>query len=187
MTRRRVVALVVDANVAACCSEQHVGSGNVQIDKSIEVLTVLRDDKRFCIAFSAPLQNEWFRHPAPWSRKWLYTMTASGRVRAIDPPNIDHLRRSISALQAKNKREAADKDAHLIELALAADRRILSHDNESRRIFAEFVGLVAKMDRIQWAAPTEERCVDWLSRGAPEEDCFKLRRLEDRTDYGRSS
>jgi len=179
MTRRTAVALVIDANVAQACSERSLVSDNHQIAASIGALIAVRHHPALLVAFSPPLRDEWNRHKSGWSHKWLYAMTSERRVRDCDPPIRDHLRRRVASLEEMAKQEA-EKDVHLIELALHADRRVLSHEKACRRIFCELVGRVAKLGGVMWAGPTEDGCIDWLQAGAPLTDHYKLRRTPDR-------
>ncbi len=179
MTRRRTVALVIDANVAQACSERSLVSENHQIAASIRALVAVRDHPALLVAFCPALRDEWNRHKSGWSHKWLYAMTSERRVRDCDPPIRDHLRRCVASLEETAKQEA-EKDVHLIELAVHTSRRVLSHEKTCRKIFCGLVGRVAKLGSVMWAGPTEEGCIDWLHAGAPLTDQYKLRRPPDR-------
>ena len=72
------------------------------------------------------------------------------------------------AIDSDNKRKAAQKDAHLLEAALATDRTIISRDDSARDIFKSVSGSIREIKNIVWVNPTnsEEESVDWLKSGA---------------------
>ncbi len=68
------------------------------------------------------------------------------------------------------------RDAHLIELALAAHERILSLDETARYHYHGVAEEVRELRRICWVNPAiaDEAAVEWLTAGAPAERHRKL-------------
>jgi hypothetical protein len=68
------------------------------------------------------------------------------------------------------------KDCHLVEAALATDLRVASLDDRVRGHFGRLAGTIDVLRPILWVNPAiaEERVVDWLESGAPDQ---KRRRL----------
>lgn len=166
--------MVIDANIAQACSRREAARSVPYVTDSIDVMDCLRANPCFHAAFSDELRHEWTRHRSYYSMKWLKAMTSEDRVGHFMPRRHDHLRRTINRLPDEVQKEAADKDVHLIELALTAHRRLLSHDKVSRRIFGKLVGQVGKLDKLRWAGPSEAGCLDWLREGAPIDSRFRL-------------
>ena len=73
-------------------------------------------------------------------------------------------------------REECLKDCHLIESALGSDNTIGSADDRARRRFARVAQRHDDVGEIVWANPATEGdpIVDWIERGAPEEDSRRL-------------
>lgn len=72
-------------------------------------------------------------------------------------------------------REHALKDIHLVSAASFADGVVLSCDDAARRAFA-LLGALPAVRALLWANPEKQgdRLVDWLARGAPDEQEFRL-------------
>jgi hypothetical protein len=66
---------------------------------------------------------------------------------------------------------AMDKDAHLIELALAGDKRIVALDEVVRAHFRELSRYYPDLKKVLWANPTktDDDAAEWLARNAPRE------------------
>ncbi len=89
----------------------------------------------------------------------------------------EQLRNSIaSAIQDPAPREAAEKDAHLIEAALAGDQIVVSLDDRAREAFSIASRDVQKLTSIVWVNPgkSSEEVPAWLRDGAPDEAYRKL-------------
>ncbi len=59
----------------------------------------------------------------------------------------------------------------LIEAALAADRIVASNDDTVRHLFSSASQKVAALRQVMWVNPTteEEKPIEWLEGGAPDE------------------
>ena len=69
------------------------------------------------------------------------------------------------------------KDVHLIEAALATDRRIVSHDETARGHFRRLAASVASIRDVIWVDPTvpAEHALEWAEQGAPAQRSRRLR------------
>jgi len=86
----------------------------------------------------------------------------------------EKLRTRVASAVSDNRKQAAEKDAHLIEAALATDRLIASQDERARGIFREASRGVRELKPIVWVNPTlpADDPIGWLRNGAP----FEARR-----------
>jgi hypothetical protein len=81
------------------------------------------------VLMSPAIREEWNRHQSGFARTWRLGMVARRRVRLQDPPESPVLRTRLAAMDADDPvRDALEKDAHLVEAALAADRVVLTAD-----------------------------------------------------------
>jgi hypothetical protein len=64
-----------------------------------------------------------------------------------------------------------EKDRHLIEAALATDRRVASLDDHVRQHLRDHAAKLSEVQSISWVNPIkcEETRVAWLESGAPDE------------------
>lgn len=139
-----------------------------------DVLTTVRQaDHR--LVLSPDLWDEWRRHRSTSSRAWLTSMYARRNVIIINDVTHPSLRTKFARLKLSNKEhEAAEKDLHLLEAALAADKIVLSMDEIVRDIFSRATSRVSECRRVIWVNPerAREACIEWLIAGAP----FELHR-----------
>lgn len=61
------------------------------------------------------------------------------------------------------------KDAHLIELALASDRRVVSLDDTVRGLFSRAAATIKLLSAVCWVNPVDpnEKASAWLDASAP--------------------
>lgn len=135
---------------------------------------------RIChrVALSPEISEEWKRHRSRFSRKWQFSMEARKKVVRMNPGIHAPLRACINgaALNATERREV-EKDAHLVEAALAADRIVVSCDDTAR---AQFRGLAAHaglLHAVRWVNPLQDsdRLTAWMNRRAPADKRWSLR------------
>jgi hypothetical protein len=96
-------------------------------------------------------------------------MVAKRRVVFLDSCENIVLRDSIQeAITPENHVLAAMKDIHLIEVALQADKLIISGDNTVRLIFWSSIEKISLLQEIVWLNPVEqfEFVVKWFKEGA---------------------
>lgn len=97
-------------------------------------------------------------------------------VRSETPPN-DALRTGIrTSSLTPEEREAALKDVHLIEAALAADHTVISNDETARSLFRSITQEVGLLKMVVWVNPVrpEEHAIEWLEGGAKKEQQRRL-------------
>lgn len=165
------VAVVVDASVARAAGGTDASQASSCACR--DVLLALREaDLR--LAMSPPLDDEWRRHASRFTRKWLVGMYARRRVLRLTPDPFAPLHAACAALPEGRSRRAIEKDLHLIDAAFAADRRVLSNDNEVRADLRELASRLTALRRLLWADPTEGGCIAWVGAGMPDAQRYHL-------------
>ena len=164
MRSQRSKSLVIDACVARDTGSTHPNRN---------FLTTMRKDTRHKLVMTRDIGSEWDRNASRWARKWRVSMNAQRRVYR---PNL----KSDDILRIKIEGKASDewelnkmlKDLHLIDAAIATDRRIVSLDEKAKKPFAAVSDKVGELRNIVWVNPAEEneRPVEWLLDGAPAEE-----------------
>ena len=75
-------------------------------------------------------------------------------------------------MKGTSEQQGMLKDAHLIEAAVDADRRVISCDDTVRRLYRRVAPKVDDLREIVWVNPTKtagEKPIPWLRGGAPAE------------------
>jgi hypothetical protein len=170
MSKRTGKSLVIDAFIARSASETNhpTSSACRECLKSI-----LKHSHRMVI--TKEISREWRKHQSLFAQDWLKTMFQKKRLHSLKPSqvgNIDGLMDFIDTLEPQKVREDAYKDIHLIEAAIASDKRIISSDEKTaRKIFSDATETVPILGDILWANPTksEEAVADWIAQGTPPE------------------
>jgi hypothetical protein len=122
------------------------------------------------VVMSGELRAEWRRHRSRFSRAWQQRMFGARRVIVLDRAADKAFRAGISDATPEAAIAAILlKDCHLIEAALATDRRIASLDDQARQHFGRAAAHVQPLRRVCWVNPTvaDEKPLDWLRQGAP--------------------
>ena len=172
-SRRRTRAtrvLVIDASVV-----QAAGGEQTTHQRGKLCRDFLRDALSIChrATMTPELGEEWKTHRSPFARKWLCSMFAHKKVVGIPGESNESLRDDIArAINTAKKREAAEKDMHLIEAALATEQVIISLDEKARDLFSAASRRVRPLRKITWANPEkqEENVAKWLRAGAGSEE-----------------
>ena len=163
-------AVVVDADVARRARDQ---SPDADAAASAAALTELRRGP--CrVAMSAALWEEWRRHKRRYATQWLAGMFAEKRIVRRGAVTASAAVRAAIATLPEEERPAAEKDLHLVELALDTDERVLSFDDKARRRFARLAPVARPLHPIHWVSPVSPGCAGWLAEGAPERDEARL-------------
>jgi hypothetical protein len=147
-----VTRLVVDASVARSAGETtHPVSSLCR--KFLECMLV----STCHLVMSDSISDEWNRHQSRYTRAWWKAMTARRRVVRLRDVRIEPLRRLMFTAEML-------KDVHLLEAALATDRRIVSNDDEARNSYKE----IRHIRLVLWINPSreEEDAIEWLNAGA---------------------
>jgi hypothetical protein len=165
MAKVRPRRLVIDTDV---CSKAGDRSGGDSL-ACLEFLTAVRQTGHSTVMTPA-LWDEWNRRRSRWAYIWLKSMYAARRVVELDLAPDAAVRAAVE--RGAPERSIADillKDCHLIEAALATDRRVVSGEKRSRYHFGQLAARMKSLREVCWVNPTiaDEQPLDWLRRGAP--------------------
>lgn len=152
--------LVVDANLIQAASN----SGN---PFAFACLRILNRILNIChaAALNDVLRDEWDRHASVASRTWIGIMEKRGKL-IERTPRRHSLRDGLhSHFDSEQHREEVLKDLHLIELALDADRVVLSLERRCKDLLEQHTGLLSE---LLWHNPVQdvEATIRWLEAGA---------------------
>ena len=167
--------LVIDADVA-----QAAGGEDATSAVSKRCRDFLRDVLEIChhMVLVPELGSEWKEHASTRARAWRREM--EGRKKVCRKPAMlrQELLDKILASGAPHawQKVAAAEDFHLILAALEGDMRVVSLDEQARKIFASAARTVHEIRSIVWVNPSreEEDAQQWLSAGAPPEAARQL-------------
>jgi hypothetical protein len=172
MAKVRPCSLVIDASLTHA-------AGDRQADQSRQCTAFLQAVQacHHRLVVAEPWLEEWHHHHTRFARAWLRAMYARRLVVEVAVAADPALRRRIE--RAAGHEKVADillKDLHLIEAALASDKRIASLDDRARSHFRQAANSVALLRDICWVNPCnpDEEAVEWLRAGAPAEKHRKL-------------
>lgn len=164
--------IVVDASVA-----RRAGAGmhsdSVNCAKALEALF----SSSHSIAMSQDLMDEWRRHKKPVAMGFLQRMFSARRVVRNSPPPNSSLRRCLErSTRVVKHQKCLKKDAHLVELALATDKRVLSVDELARTLLQSASVKCTVVAAIYWANPDTDaaRCCAWIAAGVKATAALKL-------------
>jgi hypothetical protein len=172
MTRRRARAVVVDASVAASAG----GAGATQSEAIAcrDALKALLEGTVSAVMTST-LKNEWREHRSTYAHKWLLEMHGRRRVIVIYPPLHEATRAKMAGL-SNGPRKAVQKDLHLVEAALATDKRVASRDDAVRSHFCSLCITVTALRHVQWVNPASNAtALAWFRDGCPDAQAHLLR------------
>src|SRR5262249_32018194 len=149
MGRSRWRRLVIDASVAGAAGDREATPSR----ECSAFLEVLRDLKHH-VAMSRPLLEEWHEHQTRFASSWLRSMFARRCVEMVEIEEDTALRTALQEAVPRPRIAAILlKDAHLIELALMVDRRVIALDEEARTHFGQAAEMVAALRTIYWVNP----------------------------------
>jgi hypothetical protein len=152
--RAHALRLVIDASVARSAGEtEHPVSS---LCRNF-LKAVLDSTAQFQVVMSHDILTEWKRHRSRYSLRWQKTMTAKRRVVTLEIPRLQQLRQKMITPEMV-------KDVHLLEAALATDKRIASGDDTARGFYRG----IPHVRMVLWINPAREAegAVEWLDRGA---------------------
>jgi hypothetical protein len=165
MAKVRPRRLVIDADIGGAAGDQADGSSH----HCAAFLDAVRDMGHAAV-MTVALLAEWRRRRSRGAARWLRSMYAARKVIELPEPP-DELLRDLIGRNAPEPSVAVImlKDCHLIEAALATDRRVVSKDDRARGHFGRAATTVMLLQRICWVNPTivDEQPLDWLHQGAP--------------------
>ena len=153
--RRR---FVIDANVARSAGRLLPPPRSATSAPAVSVachqfLNTVRD-VGYHVVMTTTIRQEWLRHRSNFSATWLTQMYGRRQVHRHYATPDEKLRTRVASAVSDNRKQAAEKDAHLIEAALATDRLIASQDERARGIFREASRGVRELKPIVWVNPT---------------------------------
>ena len=171
----RLKILVIDASIARAA-----GGKDAQHPDSVNAREFLRavHDVGHKLGMTSAIRAEWDRHQSNFSLQWRKTMVARKRFVARAVPEDKSLRNEIDVLPASaSDRGAMKKDCHLLEAALAFDKRIASKDDTVHQLFKTSATRVTKIRHLIWVNPlTEADTIQrWLKQGAPDKAVWELK------------
>lgn len=170
--------LVIDASIACTAGEKSEGGKKCR-DFLDSVLNICNR-----LVMTEAIQEEWDHHAAPYARRWSAAMKSRGKLKPFEPVQLLTLPGRISELKKAGSRQKQEmqKDVLLLEGAKAADCRIVSIDEKARGYFQRFGEYLPELNGILWINPVKQYddAVEWLNRGAPNDDSLLLRPKESR-------
>ena len=141
-------SLVVDADVARAA-----GVSEHPVSKNSRVLLQALLQSGFKVGFCPVLLSEWKKHRSLFAKQWLGSMTARKRVVRITPESM-----AVSFIDSaditEDQKDIANKDAHVVDAALALDKFIASNDRRAREVFSLVARDSAAFQGIIWAVPS---------------------------------
>jgi len=165
-------SLVIDASIAGAAGRTDHPVSRACRDFLEAVLNICH-----CVVITREIAEEWNRHQSNFTVLWRSSMNARRKVVRPDTVTNGVLRTGISTSSLTEEgREAALKDTHLVEAALATGLAVVSNDETARALFRKIAHEIGLLKPIVWVNPVreEERAIEWLERGAKDE---KKRRL----------
>lgn len=171
------IAIVIDTNVACA----RAGTEAEEARRKWSFLMGV-DQHGHDVAADERLVDEWYRDASRDARVWLVRMRQSGRLRPVKPLKLREIDRAVKRLAKDLGAQAAgvpaiiEKDRHLAEIALAADRRVASCEKDCWRWFGQLSRYWPRLTQIAWVNPLVDDTLDaWLATGCPLEPHRMLR------------
>lgn len=121
------------------------------------------------MAWSEVIKAEWDKHESAFALQWRLSMMKLKKLRPVKDELHEDLRDAIGThSEDQNVAEIMLKDAHLIEAALATDRRIVSLDEAVRGHCRRLAATFDILQRVVWANPVleDEQVTEWIHTGA---------------------
>jgi len=169
--RKRSRQLVVDASIA-----HDAGSESATHPTPVRCRAFLQEiaaHRGYTMVWTEAIAEEWRRHASPFAIRWRVRMASTQRIVDVEGERDDALREAIDlAAAALEAGGIMQKDAHLVEAALATtSRTVTSRDDRARGWFARSTRRIPRLAKIVWVNPDvpEENPIDWLRGGAKPE------------------
>jgi len=157
--------LVIDASVACA-------AGTAEHPTSKATRDFLRAVREIChqVVMTPEIAEEWKQHRSQsFARQWQVAMVAQKKLVYLGQVRNDVLRQRISRSARTSKRRGAmERDAPLIEAALATDRVVVSLDREARELYNLLAVDWGPLRSVLWLQPDDnpEEVLEWVRRGA---------------------
>jgi len=165
------IRLIIDACIVSSSGEQ-----DALLSKECRKVLMTIFDKGYSVVLCEKLCDEWRAHGSKFSKSWRKSMKERNRLSILEINPDLKLREKIFMAPSIERDQFILKivsdDIHLIELALATDKRIISTDDQVRNHLKSASKTVEEIKVILWANPlqTEENVIYWLENGAPEDE-----------------
>lgn len=102
------------------------------------------------VGITSESSDEWKRHMSQFSRKWRRSMAARRKA----PTTVERVNAPLQLHNYTEKARAAiEKDRHLLEAALAADRIIVTLDESLKSALQQCPDGIALLKTIRWIHP----------------------------------
>ena len=174
-------AIVVDTCIARAAGTR---SGDVTALLCCDVLDNIKTNGH-SLAMSKLLYDEWMKnksgvgghhktYASRYAITWFADMQTRGRVKwyALD---IDkELRPVVTCAAVPETRRAIEKDLHVLETALEADKRVMSIERRLPNHLRQLCAHVPQIHEILWLNPNVHSAVQWLTNGAQDIGEFRL-------------
>ena len=173
--------IVVDTSIARSASDSPAALAS-RCHACLEALS----GAGHLLVMSQPLWEEWLRiedtrptgdwqyYVSRYAHAWYTNMVSRRRFIWVHPRQSEEFRSRILAAVSTTRQEEAHKDLHLVEAALAADKRVLSSDHRARTDFDGAATSVSELRSILWVDALRDRAPQWLSNGAPDLPQYRL-------------
>lgn len=168
--------LVIDASIARAA-----GSQESKHPTGILCRDFLMALRGIChrIAWTEAIKLEWDKHDSAFARQWRISMLKLDKLRRVEESAVPEVRPIIHEhCDDAGILAIVLKDCHLIEAALATDSRVASLDDQVRGHLSALAAAIDELRSILWVNPAvpDERAVEWLEKGAPNEKKRRLKR-----------
>ncbi len=174
MPRQNRFRLVIDEDIYTAASIKPA-------ERAARCRRLLESIMKIChkVVLTRKMEEEFQTFSSSWSRQWRIKMVDKKKLIQDNSSTEDRprsLEEAISNSTATEKvKDRMLGDCHLLEAALWTDNRVISMDRV-REDFENLCITTARIQKIVWFNPDEnlDDCLEWLRRGAPDEDEFKL-------------
>lgn len=141
---------IIDADIA-----RSAGETNHPLSKNSRNFLKQIQRLKKKIIFNQKLKLEWDKHSSLFTKRWLASMIARRLIDYSESPiNFSNIIVK-SNISLKEKR-IANKDLHLIELALNCDKAIASGDDEAKFIFVKITRNNFLLNNVVWINPKKD-------------------------------
>jgi predicted nucleic acid-binding protein len=141
--------VVIDADVA-----RSAGGAEHPVSKTARNLLQGIAESGLPVAFCPVLLAEWRKHRSQLSARWLSSMIARKKFHYLKPTANTQSEIEKCALSEKD-RAVAEKDAHVVDIAIATGNFIASNDKVARGVFSVVAQNTTLLDGLIWAVPVD--------------------------------
>ncbi|MGI4763159.1 MAG: hypothetical protein ACRYF0_20770 [Janthinobacterium lividum] len=165
--------IVIDADIMQSAS----GNENDLSTRCREILDNVLEEGHSLVR-TPSMKVEWDKHASRYSLNWLRLMQSRRRLLDIDESEtgLAGALKNLPVLPAEQR--IMLKDCHLLEAALAGEKRIVSKDEAAYFHFYHASASLSQLRKIMWASPVriKDKCAEWLASGAKPETKRKIGR-----------